>query len=371
MRFHKPIFYTTLASFLACFLIWTYWDSASGLVKTGLAALKPFLMGAGVAYIVNIVMTAYEGLWQKVLGDKGQTYKRPVSLVLSYLSFFALVFFIFSIVLPDLITSLKTLLTFDLGALEATLAQLQNQDWVQELLATTGQTANLGQQVARYSQQVLNQVLSILTGVLTSATSIASTIMTVFISLIFSVYVLASKESLGHQSRLLIDTYTGAFADKIYYALAIFHNRFRGFFVSQSLEAVILGSLTFLGMLLIGLPYAATIGVLIGFTAMIPVVGAYIGVSVGVILILTQSLNQAIIFLIFIVLLQQVEGNLIYPRVVGGSIGLPAIWVLVVITLGGSLAGILGMLVAVPMAASLYQMIKDYTYAKRDHQLKA
>lgn len=366
MKFHKPWFYTGLLSFLACFLIWTYWGVASKLVMTAMGALKPFMIGAGIAYIVNIVMTAYEALWGKLFGKAGAAYQRPVSLVLSYLSFFALVFFIFSIVLPDLIESLRTLLTFDLQTLEVRIAQLQNQAWVQELLKATGQTGNLAQQVARYSQQILNQLLGILTGVLLSATSIASTVMTVFISLIFSIYVLASKESLGRQFRLLVDTYTGAFAEKIYYALAIFHDRFRGFFVSQSLEALILGSLTFLGMSLIGLPYAATIGVLIGFTAMIPVVGAYIGVVVGVILILTQSVNQAIVFLIFIVLLQQVEGNLIYPRVVGGSIGLPAIWVLVVITLGGSLAGILGMLIAVPVAASLYQLFKDYTYAKHE-----
>lgn len=205
----------------------------------------------------------------------------------------------------------------------------------------------------------------ILTSVLTSATAIANTLMTAFISLIFSIYVLASKENLSRQFRLVIDTFTGRFAKIIYYLLGIFDRRFRVFFVSQSLEAAILGSLTFMSMSLLGLPYAATTSLLVAFTAMIPVVGAYIGVTVGTILILTQSINQAVIFVIFIVLLQQLEGNLIYPRVVGGSIGLPAIWVLVAITLGGAVAGILGMLVAVPIAASLYQIFKDYTHSKK------
>lgn len=368
MKFNKPIFYTVVASFLACFLIWTYWGSAAGLVQTALTAAQPFLIGAGIAYIVNIVMTAYEKLWTKLLGTQFSNWQRPVALILSYLSFFTLVFIIFSVVLPDLIDSLKTLLTFDLGELELAIAQLQKQDWVHDLLEKTGANTDLSQQIANYSQQILSQVLSILTGVLTSATSIANTLMTVFISLVFSIYVLASKESLVRQFRLLIDTFTGPLSKTIYDVLAIFHERFRGFFVSQSLEAVILGTLTVIGMTIIGLPYAATISLLIAFTAMIPVVGAYIGVTVGTILILTQSINQAIIFVVFIVVLQQFEGNLIYPRVVGGSIGLPAIWVLVAITLGGSLAGILGMLVAVPTAASLYQVMKDYTYRKKAEQ---
>lgn len=365
MKLNKPIFYTIIASFLACFLIWTYWASAAGVVTTALAAAQPFLIGAGIAYIVNIVMTAYEKLWRKLFAAKASRWQRPVALILSYFSFFALVFFIFSVVLPDLIDSIKTLLTFDLGGIERAIAQLQEQDWVRDLLEKTGANTDLSQQIANYSQQILSQVLGILTGVLTSATSIANTIMTVFISLVFSIYVLASKESLGRQFRLLIDTFAGRLGKTIYYLLAIFHERFRGFFVSQSLEAVILGTLTFIGMSLIGLPYAATISLLVAFTAMIPVVGAYIGVTVGTILIMTQSINQAVIFVVFIVVLQQFEGNLIYPRVVGGSIGLPAIWVLVAITLGGSLAGIFGMLVAVPTAASFYQVMKDYTYRKK------
>lgn len=365
MKVNKSIVATVAISFLACFLIWTYWSSAADLADKAYKAAQPFLIGAGIAYIVNIVMTAYEGLWTKLLGDRAKKAKRPVSLILSYLSFFFLVFVIFSVVLPDLIDSLKTLLTFDLDQIQVAIAHLQEQDWVKDLLEKTGSNTDLSQQVSRYSQQLLNQVLTILTGILSSATTIAGTLMTVFISLIFSIYVLASKESLGRQFGLLIDTFTGRFAKTIYYLVAIFDKRFRGFFVSQSLEAMILGTLTFIGMSMIGLPYAATISLLISFTAMIPVVGAYIGVTVGTILILTQSINQAVIFVIFIVLLQQFEGNLIYPRVVGGSIGLPAIWVLVAITIGGALAGILGMLVAVPVAASCYQILKDYTHYKK------
>lgn len=364
MNFNKSVFATLVASFLSCFLIWTYWSVAARLVETGLAAAQPFFIGAGMAYIINIVMVAYEKLWSKVLGKRGAKARRPVALILSYLSFFLLAFLIFSVVLPDLVLSLRRLLVFDLVQLRASLEELQEQAWVKEVMAKTGQQTDLGQQVAAYSQKLLSQVLTLLTGLLTSASSIANALLSVFISLVFSIYVLASKETLARQFSLLIDTFTGRFAGKIYYLLGIFDQRFRGFFVSQSFEAVILATLTAIGMSLIGLPYVATISLLIAFTALIPVVGAYIGVTVGTILILTQSIQQAIIFLIFIVILQQFEGNLIYPRVVGGSIGLPAIWVLVAISLGGALAGILGMLVAVPVAASCYQIIKDLTQTR-------
>lgn len=142
------------------------------------------------------------------------------------------------------------------------------------------------------------------------------------------------------------------------------HQRFHGFFVGQTLEAMILGSLTAAGMFLFNFPYAATIGILVAFTALIPVIGAYIGATIGFILIATQSVSQAFLFLVYLIVLQQFEGNVIYPRVVGGSIGLPGMWVLMAITIGGALWGILGMLVAVPLAASLYQIIKD-NVAKR------
>lgn len=365
MKLNNSLVTSIVTSFLACFLIWTYWSLIAGFAISCLSAAQPFFMGLGIAYIINIVISAYERLWDRALGDRGNKVKRPIALILSYLSVFLLVYIIFSVVLPDLIGSLKKLLAVDFDQIQVAITHLQDQEWIQELLEKTGNNTDLSRQVSLYSQQLLNQVLMILTSVLTSATAIANTLMTAFISLIFSIYVLASKENLSRQFRLVIDTFTGRFAKIIYYLLGIFDRRFRVFFVSQSLEAAILGSLTFMSMSLLGLPYAATTSLLVAFTAMIPVVGAYIGVTVGTILILTQSINQAVIFVIFIVLLQQLEGNLIYPRVVGGSIGLPAIWVLVAITLGGAVAGILGMLVAVPIAASLYQIFKDYTHSKK------
>ena len=199
---------------------------------------------------------------------------------------------------------------------------------------------------------------------LTSVSTIASTVLNIFVSLVFSIYILASKEELGRQFNVLMDTYISKYADGIRYVFGILHLRFHGFFVVQTIEAVILGTLTTLGMFLLDFPDAATIGILVAFFSLIPIVGAYIGATFCFILIATHSVSQAFFFLIYFVILQQFEGNVIYPRVVGGSIGLPGMWVLMAITIGGALWGGLGMIVAVPIAASLYQMIKD-NVAKR------
>lgn len=134
---------------------------------------------------------------------------------------------------------------------------------------------------------------------------------------------------------------------------------FHRYIVGQCTEAVILGMLCIVGMLICQFPYAVMIGTFIGFTALIPVAGAYIGAGAGAVMILTQSLVKALFFLVFIVVLQQLEGNLIYPRVVGKSIGLPAIWVLAAVTIGGSLMGIIGMLIGVPVAAACYHLIRE------------
>lgn len=280
------------------------------------------------------------------------------------MTFILLISWLFSIVLPDLISSINSLLKIDTTGIANFIKEVSDNKAIKELFDYFGNSSDITSTLSDYSQQILNQVLSVLTGVLTSVSTIASTVLNVFVSLVFSIYVLASKEQLGRQFNLLIDTYLGKYAEKVHYILDILHQRFHGFFVGQTLEAMILGSLTAAGMFLFNFPYAATIGILVAFTALIPVIGAYIGATIGFILIATQSVSQAFLFLVYLIVLQQFEGNVIYPRVVGGSIGLPGMWVLMAITIGGALWGILGMLVAVPLAASLYQIIKD-NVAKR------
>lgn len=190
--------------------------------------------------------------------------------------------------------------------------------------------------------------------------SVVSGIVTFFVGFIFSIYLLSGKERLGDQlKRVMYHYMKKSWCDKIKYVLSVMDDSFHRYIVGQCTEAVILGVLCALGMAILKLPYASMIGALIAFTALIPVAGAYIGGGIGAFMILTVSPIKAVIFVIFLVVLQQIEGNLIYPRVVGSSMGLPAIWVLVAVTIGGGVMGIAGMLLGVPFAATLYRLIRE------------
>jgi len=190
--------------------------------------------------------------------------------------------------------------------------------------------------------------------------SVSSAVITGFLSLIFALYMLIGKEKLLGQLHRLLQAYVKPQAcERLLYIGSVFNSSFHRFFVGQSIEALILGGLCIIGMYILQFPYALMIGTLIGFTALIPVVGAFIGAGIGAFMIFTVSPLQAVFFIIFIVILQQLEGNLIYPKVVGSSIGLPAIWVLVAVTVGGGLFGILGMLLGVPAAAALYRLLRE------------
>lgn len=367
MKFEKKqVFYVVLA-FVLCYAIQANWDNGANIVTTVYKTSLPFLYGAAVAYIVNIVMSAYERAYTYTLKPFPFAMKarRGFCMLLAYFTFISLIVWIISIVIPDLIASISSLTQFDTRAIKEVISDLGHNKLIARAINYIGGDAKLTETITNYSQQLLKQFIGVLTGILTSVTAVASAIINVFISFVFSLYVLASKEELCQQATTLIDTYTGKYAKTVHYLVGLLHSRFRGFFVSQTLEAMILGSLTAIGMFILQLPFAGTIGVLVAFTALIPVVGASIGAAIGFVLIMTQSMSQAVVFIVFLVILQQIEGNFIYPRVVGGSIGLPAMWVLMAITIGAALKGIVGMIVAVPLAATLYQVVKDHIHKKQ------
>ncbi|EHI69413.1 AI-2E family transporter [Streptococcus ictaluri] len=372
MKFEKKqVFYIVLA-FVLCYAIQANWNGGADIVQTIYKTSLPFLYGAAVAYIVNIVMNAYEKAYLYAFSHSqiALKLKRGICMLLAYLTFIILFTWIISIVIPDLIASISTLTKFDTSTIKQVVEDLSHNKLIARMIRYIGGDAKLTETITNYSQQLLKQFIGVLSNILSSVTVIASAIINLFISFVFSLYVLASKESLCRQGNILVDTYAGKYSQRIHYLVDLLHHRFHGFFVSQTLEAMILGALTAGGMFLLQLPFAGTIGVLVAFTALIPVIGASIGVAVGFILIMTQSMSQALVFLVFLIILQQIEGNFIYPRVVGGSIGLPAMWVLMAITLGASLKGIVGMIIAVPLAATFYQVIKDHIYKKQAIQKK-
>ena len=195
--------------------------------------------------------------------------------------------------------------------------------------------------------------------------SIVSVVVDIVLGVAFSLYVLAQKETLGRQfKKIIYALFNQQKADRLLDLTRLTDGVFTKFVTGQLTEAVIIGVLCFIGMLIFRMPYALVISVLVGFTALIPIFGALFGTAVGAFLILLESPVKAFWFVIFIIILQQLEGNLIYPRVVGKSVGLPGIWVLVAVTVGGSAMGIGGMLFAVPVATVLYVIFKEYIQKK-------
>ena len=359
MKFSKNQFIWLAVLFFSCFLIYTYWETVVSICNTIYVASQPFLVGAGIAFVVNILMSFYEKLLVKFIpfGFIAKI-KRPIAL-LSALGTIGLVFtWVVFTVLPDLIDSINTLISQDRSAINNLINWLLKNKSLQKIIQDFGGVTQVRELINSYSAQLLQQIMNGLTNFLTSLTSLPSTLINLFISIVFSCYVLVGKEKLGSQVNRLVDVYLGRYGKTFHYVVAILNNRFRNFFVYQSIEACILGTLCYIGMRIFNFPYAATISILIGFSAMIPVLGAYIGVTIGTILIMTHSVTLALLFVAYVVILQQFEGNLIYPYVVGGSTGLPVVWVILAITIGSALGGILGMLVSVPVAATLYQIVK-------------
>ena len=360
MKFTKNQFIWLVVLFFSCFLIYTYWETVVSICNKIFVASQPFLFGAGIAFVVNILMSFYEKILIKFIPFGFITkIKRPVSLLLAFATIGLIFTWVVFTVLPDLIDSINTLISQDRSAINNLINWLLKNKSLQKIIQDLGGVTQVRELINSYSAQLLQQIMNGLTNFLTSLTSLPSTLINLFISIVFSCYVLVGKEKLGSQDNRLVDVYLGRYGKTFHYVVAILNNRFRNFFVYQSIEACILGTLCYIGMRIFNFPYAATISILIGFSAMIPVLGAYIGVTIGTILIMTHSVTLALLFVAYVVILQQFEGNLIYPYVVGGSTGLPVVWVILAITIGSALGGILGMLVSVPVAATLYQIVKD------------
>ena len=357
---------------LLLFLAIHYWTAFAGVVSVLLKASIPLLLGCALAYVAKILMGFYERkLWPPRRAPRLAKLRRPACLVLTYLSVAAILVLVLQLVIPQLVTAVqllfrqisawaKTLESMpDLNAMlpEEAIQWIQQTDWESALKkAASWLTAGVGGTV----DLVVNTVSSVFSSVVNLA-----------LAFVFSIYLLLSKEKIGRQMKRLFQVYLKPkHRDGLYYVLRTLDDAFHSYIVGQCSEAVILGMLCIIGMLMFRFPYAVTIGALVGVTALIPVAGAYIGAVVGGLLILTISPMKALLFIVFIVVLQQLEGNLIYPKVVGTSIGLPGIWVLAAITVGGGMMGILGIFISVPIAAALYRMLRTDVAARAKSQLK-
>ena len=322
-----------------------------------ISIFSPFLLGIILAFVLNVLNNFIEKkIFGKIKPSKiWNKIKRPLCITLSLILVFLTIFFVMNLLIPQLKNS-ASLFTDTLPAYKEDIIGILNKFDVDE--STVNKVGeyldNFGKVITDYIKGNSKDVITVTTEV---ATSVVNIISKGIITLVFAIYMIAQKETLSRQINKVMRAYLKPKTiNKINTIGTLANKTFSNFVTGQCLEALIFGSLVFVGMLIFRFPYASTIGVLLGFTALIPIFGAFIGTAIGFILIMMVSPVKAILFVVFIIVLQQIEGNLIYPRVVGKSIGLPGMWVLLSVTVGGSIGGILGMLIATPLCSLLYAL---------------
>ncbi len=343
------------------FLCIYYWKSFTQFLALLFHASAPLIVGCVIAYIVNILMAFYERHYfvnsKSGLIRKSRT---PVCMILAFLTFVLIVALLLWLVIPELTICVRLLVAEVPGLLRGLTERLAKLEILSEetLKYLTG--INWNELLGKLVETVKNGIGGTVNMAVGMVSSVVSSLLNTMIGIIFAIYLLLGKRRLKNQCSRLAKRYLRpSWNDKMRYALGILDDCFHRYIVGQCTEAVILGILCAVGMLIFRFPYATIIGAVIGFTALIPVAGAYIGGAVGILLILTVSPVKAVLFLVYLVVLQQLEGNLIYPRVVGSSLGLPGIWVLAAVTVGGGIYGVTGMLVGVPLAAAVYRMLSN------------
>ena len=327
--------------------------------------LFPFIL------VLNVPMSFIERhLFPEERREKSKGMKklaRPVSMLIVLFAVIAVVGLVMFVVLPQLASTFA-----GLGkSIQAFIPQVQ--EWADQLFHNNDEIMNWVNSLEFDWNKIMNAVIdffrngagSVLNSTLTAARSIVSGLTTFFISFVFAVYILLQKEKLSVQAKKVLFAFARkGRAEATLEVLALTYNTFSSFLTGQCVEAVILGSMFVVTMTILKLPYALLVGILIAFTALIPIFGAFIGCVVGAFLIFMVDPVKALIFIVMFLVLQQIEGNLIYPHVVGSSVGLPSIWVLAAVTIGGNLLGIVGMLIFIPLVSVVYALFREIVYLK-------
>lgn len=359
-------------SFFALFLAITYWKTVSGFIGMVFGAATPLFIGAAAAYVVNILMSFYERrFFGKTKNKKLLKIKRPLCMIIAFITLVAVLAIVVWLVLPQFVSAIMLVVDYIPEAVNWIVEQLEKLEYVPQDIIDMLVSIDWNSQIEKIIKAVTSGVGNVMGVVISTVSTVLGGIVTAFLSLIFAIYILLDKEKLENQADKIAKKYLKqSWYEKLRYVLHTFSDSFHKYIVGQCTEAVILGGLCAIGMGILGLPYATMIGALVAFTALIPVAGAFIGGAVGAFMILMVNPIQALIFIVYLVVLQQLEGNIIYPKVVGSSMGLPAIWVLAAVTIGGGVMGIMGMLVGVPIAATVYRIIHNDVNGKTEEEIK-
>ena len=350
--------------------LWKY-ETVLDILFFVLNILTPFILGGAIAFVLNVPMNFV----QRHLFDEERIKKskvlqkmaRPVSMILVLIAVFGIVAIIMFILIPQLGETFA-----NLGrSIQAFIPQIQ--EWASRLFNDNKEIMDMVNNLEFDWNKIMdtginffkNGAGSVVNSTITAAKSIVSGLTTFFIAFVFAIYILLQKEKLGVQAKKVLFAFVRrGRAEATVEVLSLTYNTFSSFLTGQCVEAVIFGSLFALSMSILKLPYALLVGVLIAFTALIPIFGAFVGCGVGAFLIFMVDPMKALIFVVLFLVLQQIEGNLIYPHVVGNSVGLPSIWVLAAVSIGGSLMGVVGMLIFIPIVSVVYALFREIVYLK-------
>ena len=353
--------------------LWKF-DVVLGVLKTIWDIIFPFVLGGAIAFLTNVPMSFLEKKIFENVKKKNKIVrklKRPISLILTIVLVVSVIALVMFGVIPQLTRTMGTLVT----SINDFIPQMQS--WIGEFFHNNQEIMNLVDQIEFDPDQAIKWGISLLGNgagnmmntTMSAVGSIVSGVATFFIAFSFACYILFQKENLHIQIRKVFFAFLPRQkADAFLKVCSLTYRTFANFLAGQCLEAVILGSMFVVTLSILRMPYALLIGILIAFTALIPIFGAFIGCAVGSFLIFMVNPQQAILFVIVFLVLQQIEGNLIYPHVVGESVGLPSIWVLAAVTIGGNLMGIVGMLVFIPLLSVLYTIFREFVYLRLKKQ---
>ena len=353
--------------------LWKF-DVVLGVLKTIWDIIFPFVLGGAIAFLTNVPMSFLEKKIFENVKKKNKIVrklKRPISLILTIVLVVGVIALVMFGVIPQLTRTMGTLVT----SINDFIPQMQS--WIGEFFHNNQEIMNLVDQIEFDPDQAIKWGISLLGNgagnmmntTISAVGSIVSGVATFFIAFSFACYILFQKEKLHIQIRKVFFAFLPRQkADTFLKVCSLTYRTFANFLAGQCLEAVILGSMFVVTLSILKMPYALLIGILIAFTALIPIFGAFIGCAVGSFLIFMVNPQQAILFVIVFLVLQQIEGNLIYPHVVGESVGLPSIWVLAAVTIGGNLMGIVGMLVFIPLLSVLYTIFREFVYLRLKKQ---
>lgn len=350
-----------------------YWSGFAKFVKMAFVAASPLIIGSAVAYVLNILMRFYESHYFPKSNKKAVVKsRRGVCLLLSFLTLVLIVIILVWLVVPQLIASITVLVNGAPNTIKTIINKIEGSKWIKSEWLEPIKSIDWKSKLSNFTTTITSGVGNAMGMAVNVVGTVFSSIVTTVLSIIFAIYLLVDKEKIGRQFDKVMRRYMSTnFYERTKYVISVLDDSFSSFISGQCLDAMLVGIMCTIGMLILRLPYATMIGAIVAFTALIPVAGSYIGAGLGAFMILTVSPIKALIFLIFIIVLQQTDGNLVYPKIVGSSIGLPGIWVLAAVTVGGGLMGVLGMLIAVPIAATLYKILRADVDGKLNEEIKS